>query len=99
MTAHSDKQHATGNDHPEGWFAALKLAGQEAGKDNAGLVSAGVAYYTFLAIVPLLAASVLVYGLVVDAETVARHAQAIACLLYTSPSPRDATLSRMPSSA
>ena len=26
-------------------------------------------------------------------------AQAIACLLYTSPSPRDATLSRMPSSA
>ena len=26
-------------------------------------------------------------------------AQALACLLYTSPSPRDATLSRMPSSA
>ena len=25
--------------------------------------------------------------------------QAVACLLYTSPSPRDATLSRMPSSA
>lgn len=84
MTAHSDKQHATGNDHPEGWFAALKLAGQEAGKDNAGLVSAGVAYYTFLAIVPLLAASVLVYGLVVDAETVARHAQAIAGALPQS---------------
>ena len=27
------------------------------------------------------------------------HAFALACLLYTSPSPRDATLSRMPSSA
>ena len=26
-------------------------------------------------------------------------ARGIACLLYTSPSPRDATLSRMPSSA
>ena len=26
-------------------------------------------------------------------------AQAVTCLLYTSPSPRDATLSRMPSSA
>ena len=26
-------------------------------------------------------------------------AQALVCLLYTSPSPRDATLSRMPSSA
>ena len=28
-----------------------------------------------------------------------QQAQSIACLLYTSPSPRDATLSRMPSSA
>ena len=28
-----------------------------------------------------------------------RMEQALACLLYTSPSPRDATLSRMPSSA
>ena len=27
------------------------------------------------------------------------HAQATACLLYTSPSPRDRTRSRMPSSA
>ena len=27
------------------------------------------------------------------------HVQTLACLLYTSPSPRDATLSRMPSSA
>ena len=30
---------------------------------------------------------------------VVRHPQSGACLLYTSPSPRDATLSRMPSSA
>ena len=28
-----------------------------------------------------------------------RHAATTGCLLYTSPSPRDATLSRMPSSA
>ena len=28
-----------------------------------------------------------------------RHSEKTACLLYTSPSPRDATLSRMPSSA
>ena len=28
-----------------------------------------------------------------------RYEQYLACLLYTSPSPRDATLSRMPSSA
>ena len=34
-----------------------------------------------------------------EAELEAQLEQAEACLLYTSPSPRDATLSRMPSSA
>ena len=34
-----------------------------------------------------------------SAEAIARRAAKRACLLYTSPSPRDATLSRMPSSA
>ena len=33
------------------------------------------------------------------AEGVGRQARRLNCLLYTSPSPRDATLSRMPSSA
>ena len=32
-------------------------------------------------------------------DEVAAVKQSVACLLYTSPSPRDATLSRMPSSA
>ena len=32
-------------------------------------------------------------------STARRDGQLVACLLYTSPSPRDATLSRMPSSA
>ena len=31
--------------------------------------------------------------------TAGSYAQSVDCLLYTSPSPRDATLSRMPSSA
>ena len=34
-----------------------------------------------------------------DASDIPGQAQAEVCLLYTSPSPRDATLSRMPSSA
>ena len=34
-----------------------------------------------------------------DAEYEAAGATLLGCLLYTSPSPRDATLSRMPSSA
>ena len=32
-------------------------------------------------------------------EALANGAEAYVCLLYTSPSPRDATLTRMPSSA
>ena len=48
--------------------------------------------------------SVLVVALVVALPCPAGHSEAVheaalACLLYTSPSPRDATLSRMPSSA
>ena len=40
-------------------------------------------------------------GLIADGYTRAtgKMSMVIACLLYTSPSPRDATLSRMPSSA
>ena len=34
-----------------------------------------------------------------DDGTKAKYEPSISCLLYTSPSPRDATLSRMPSSA
>ena len=34
-----------------------------------------------------------------DPQTVRLHIMGIACLLYTSPSPRDGLLSRMPSSA
>ena len=34
-----------------------------------------------------------------DVDAIIRHEHSNICLLYTSPSPRDATLSRMPSSA
>ena len=42
------------------------------------------------------------YAYFLNKRQVAKHLQDtryISCLLYTSPSPRDATLSRMPSSA
>mgnify|MGYP003311475186 CR=1 FL=1 len=39
------------------------------------------------------------YGIVFALAAAAFHAISDTCLLYTSPSPRDATLSRMPSSA
>ena len=34
-----------------------------------------------------------------EIDSIIKHSRGYTCLLYTSPSPRDATLSRMPSSA
>jgi membrane protein len=53
----------------------------DAGEDNLGLVAAGVAFYAFLAFVPLLTALVLSYGLFADSATVNRDVQALAAIL------------------
>src|SRR5690606_28522821 len=60
------------------WSEVLSLGLGQAARDNLGLVAAGVAFYAFLALVPLLLAVVLIYGLVVEPATVARHVAAIA---------------------
>jgi membrane protein len=49
--------------------------------DNAGLVAAGVAFYGFLAMVPLLGIIVLVYGFFAEPETVIRNMQAMMAVL------------------
>jgi membrane protein len=67
------------------WRAVLVRTYKEASDDNVGLLAAGVAFYGFLAFVPLLAATVLVYGLVADPPTVAEHIRALFGAL-----PRDA---------
>lgn len=53
-----------------GWKDILVRTWRESSKDNVGLVAAGVAFYAFLALVPLLGAIVLTYGLVASPETV-----------------------------
>ena len=55
------------------WLAVLKRTWSEASDDNVGFLASGVAFYAFLAFVPLLASVVLVYGLVADPPTVAEH--------------------------
>ena len=52
------------------WLALLVAALKEAARDNVGLISAGVAFYVFLAIVPLLGAVVLTYGLIASPSRV-----------------------------
>lgn len=60
-----------------GWWDALKRSWAEMGKDNLSLIAAGVAFYGFTAMVPLLGATVLVYGLVADPQTVLRQMAAL----------------------
>src|SRR3954468_4690645 len=53
-----------------GWKQVMSRTWQQTWIDNVGLVAAGVAFYGFLAFVPLLAAIILVYGLLADIGTV-----------------------------
>lgn len=65
----------------KGWWAVLKRTFKEASDDNLSLIAAGIAFNFFLAMVPLLGALVLVYGLVADPQTVARHVQGLSAML------------------
>ncbi len=66
---------------PGGWLAVLKRAWAEQGKDNISLISAGVAFYGFLALVPVIAATVLIYGLAADPATVAKNVQSLTSIM------------------
>ena len=65
----------------QGWKEIALRAWKETGKDNVGIVAAGVAFYGFLALVPLLGATVLTYGLFASPETVVRQAQGLTSVL------------------
>lgn len=58
---------------PSGWRDVVVRTWKEASSDNIGLVAAGISFYAFLALLPLLAAVVLIYGLVADPQTVIAH--------------------------
>ena len=68
-----------------GWRQVILRTWKQASEDNVGLVAAGVAFYAFLALVPLLGATVLTYGLVADPQTVASNVKSL-----TSVIPQDA---------
>ncbi|WP_338504113.1 YihY/virulence factor BrkB family protein [Sphingomonas kaistensis] len=64
-----------------GWIEIAKRTWTEVGKDNVGIVAAGVAFYFFLALIPLLGATVLTYGLFASPEMVVRQAQGLTSFL------------------
>jgi membrane protein len=50
---------------------------KESTRDNVSIISAGVAFYAFLAFVPMLAALVLTYGLVAEPASVVQHVRSL----------------------
>lgn len=64
-----------------GWIAALQRTWKETGHDNIGLIAAGVAFYGFLAIVPLLGATVLSYGLIASPATVIANMKSLTAVM------------------
>ena len=67
----------TGN----GWKDITKRVFKQINRDNATIVSAGVAFYFFLALIPAIAAIVSIYGLVVDSQQVEQQLSQIANFL------------------
>lgn len=69
----------------EGWKQVAIRTWKQSSEDNVALVAAGVAFYAFLALVPLLGAIVLTYGIVADPKTVVGDVKSL-----TSVMPQDA---------
>ncbi|MBN8808271.1 MAG: YihY family inner membrane protein [Sphingomonas sp.] len=63
------------------WKDVIVRSWNEASDDNIGLVAAGVAFYGFLALVPLLGAIVLSYGLLAEPSTVVHDMQALTAVM------------------
>jgi membrane protein len=64
-----------------GWKEILARTWSQTWSDNVGLVAAGVAYYGFLAFVPLLGVLALTYGLIADPGTVVGHMRVLTDIL------------------
>lgn len=64
-----------------GWKEIAVRTWKQGSKDNISIVAAGVAFYGLLAMVPLLGATVLTYGLVASPQTVLHNVQSLATSL------------------
>jgi membrane protein len=64
-----------------GWKSVALRTWKESSADNVGLIAAGVAFYAFLALVPLLGATVLTYGLFTRIDTVTEHVAGLMSML------------------
>lgn len=63
---------------PRGWWQVVRRAWKESKRDQISLLAAGVAFYEFLALFPLLIALMLVYGLVTTPAQVQQQVASVA---------------------
>lgn len=63
------------------WWLVLKRTKEEAEHDNLGIVSAGVAFYVFLGVFPLLAAFISLYGVVASPGDIAETINSFSSVL------------------
>jgi membrane protein len=64
-----------------GWKEIAGRTWRQTWIDNVGLVAAGVAFYGFLALIPLLGLIVMVYGLAAEPQTVVSNMRALTAIL------------------
>jgi membrane protein len=67
-----------------GWKDVLFRLWTQMAEDHVGLIAAGVAFYSLLALFPLLAAFVAVYGLAASPADIAQHLKLLAGVLPTA---------------
>ncbi len=63
------------------WWLVLKRTKGEAEKDNLGIVAAGVAFYVFLGVFPLLAAFISIYGAFASPEDITQTINSFSSVL------------------
>jgi membrane protein len=61
-----------------GWLDIFWRMKRQLNEDNLPIVSAGVAFYAFVAVVPALAATIAIYALVLDPAQLAQHLELLA---------------------
>lgn len=66
---------------PKGWLDILTRTGRRISADNISIVAAGIGFYAFVAVVPALAATIGIYGLVSNPADVGNHVTAFARIL------------------
>jgi len=66
------------------WKSLARRTWNEQGTDNVGLMAAGVAFYGFVALVPLLGAIVLTYGFFADQSTVVANVRHLMTVMPAS---------------